>query len=219
MANTKSKLSYECIYPESGNYTNVLVILHGYGAGAYDFLQITPFIKQELKNTLIIIPNAPYICGESGFKWFELETFDENYLIGEMEQNKHFLEDFMLYVTNKYCTSKGILSNNISLFGFSQGAIFALHYALQSSNAFNAVVAHSGPFVFTEGYKVKTKQNICLVSGALDHIVSVEMVKQGHNKLLELGISSDMYIINSLEHSVNPESIDYFLNFIKKSLT
>ncbi len=210
-----SSLKYEAIYPEGESFSNVLVILHGYGANAHDFLQIAPFIKSVLKDTLIIIPNAPYICNDTGFKWFDLETFEPDYLTKEMEEHKHFLVDFIEYVKEKY----QVASKDLSIFGFSQGAILALHYSLQAEEKFNAVVAHSGTFVYTPNYVVKTKQNVCLLSGKLDYIVHEDMVKQGYDALVLNEITTDFKMFDNLEHSVSAESLDYFLNFIKKSLT
>ncbi len=215
MSELVANLKYEAVYPESGKYSNVLVILHGYGANAQDFLQVTPYMKEALKDTLIILPNAPFLCNDVGFKWFDLETFDPLYLTKEMEENKHFLVDFIKYVKEKY----QVESKDLSIFGFSQGAILALHYSLQEEQKFNAIIAHSGTFVYTEDYNVKTKQNVCLLSGKLDYIVHEDMVKQGYDALVLNKIPTDFKIFGGLEHSVSLESLDYLLNFIKKSLT
>ena len=58
----------------------VVLMLHGYGADAKDFLSLANYWHRFLPNTLFVAPNAPKKCqiNSAGYEWFDLMQTDKN---------------------------------------------------------------------------------------------------------------------------------------------
>ena len=150
---------------------NIMVCLHGFGSNKEDLAKLTI----NLPNTSLVYVNAPLQLDnlENAFAWFAL-SFNENkvisFNINEVKETNALLVELIEEVCNKY----GVLKNQISLFGFSQGGIMAVYHALHSADIYKAVVCHSGYYLHPElqTQNINKGQNILFIHGYFDTVVS-----------------------------------------------
>ena len=81
----------------------VVLMLHGYGADAKDFLSLANYWHRFLPNTLFVAPNAPKKCqiNSAGYEWFDLVQTDKNKTTNELIESVDKLKIFNYYTTMK----------------------------------------------------------------------------------------------------------------------
>ncbi|MDG7053573.1 MAG: prolyl oligopeptidase family serine peptidase [Wolbachia endosymbiont of Alcedoecus sp.] len=107
----------------------------------------------------------------------------------------------------------------LSLIGFSQGAMLAIHTALTSSQSCASVVAYSGRFLSPSKVapEIKSKPNMCIIHGDADDVVPFSSLDLAVKALKENGINVEWHPIHALGHIINEEGIRLGVEFIKKN--
>ena len=128
--------------PKSGDIRSVLVFLHGYGANGDDLLGLAEPLSEHLPDTLFVSPDAPENCAGSpmGFQWFPIPWIDGS---SEEESKKGMISavDDLNAFLDALMVDEDILPEQLALFGFSQGAMMALHVAPRREDPIAGVVA------------------------------------------------------------------------------
>jgi phospholipase/carboxylesterase len=154
---------------------NIMILIHGYGGNAQDFIEVVPAFNR-LPNTSFISLNAPFMIPhiEHGYQWFPLDYVNNHYQITSIVsvyKASLLLSNFVNYVVERYHVEK----ENIILFGFSQGAILSLCHGLYTKNKYGAIIAHSGAFYEPSLISISVlknkSQNILLLHGEQDDII------------------------------------------------
>ena len=174
-----------------------MLFLHGYGSNCYDFLDIARHLRPIFPNTAFMLLDAPQTINEEiegavsdasddAFQWFSLADYDSNNpdiakkiatVKKGVTQAVPPLQNFIdAIVTQKY----GYQPNNIILFGFSQGAMMALHAGMVLDTGLRApykgVIGCAGMLAFADDFENHyTKDTpILLCHGKLDDVVPVQ---------------------------------------------
>ncbi|GFT39977.1 phospholipase [Nephila pilipes] len=107
----------------------------------------------------------------------------------------------------------------LSLVGFSQGAMLAIHTALTRSQSCASVVAYSGRFLSPSktAPEIKSKPNICVIHGDADDVVPFSSLDLAVKALKENGVNVEGRPIHGLGHIINEEVIKLGVEFIKKN--
>ena len=111
------------IPPTSGEKpTNLLVVLHGWGANYQDLAPCAPML--DLPNFTYLFPNAPFAHPQvpGGRAWYALENKEYNGLA----ESRQLLRDWVLSLPD----STGVPLENTILAGFSQGGAMTLDIGL-----------------------------------------------------------------------------------------
>ena len=150
--------------PQDKIIESLCVFLHGWGSNGDDLISLAPIMSNELSNMLFVSPNAPEPCpaNPSGRQWFDIMEREEGIdkPIGSIRN----------YISNLKKTYS-IKNNKIFLFGFSQGAMIALHYGLREIENFGGILAFSGSLISPQrSSEVKNKTDVLLVHGELDEV-------------------------------------------------
>ena len=87
------KLNCERVEPKSGNTSQLVIFLHGYGANGADLINISQSFKNYFPNMSFLAPDAPFKCEglPGGYKWFDLPWLDNS---KEDDYIKTFEESF-----------------------------------------------------------------------------------------------------------------------------
>ena len=119
---------------------SLLLLLHGYGSNEEDLFS---FAKELPEEYYVISARAPYDMMYGSYAWYAINfDADENKFsdIGQAQQSRDIIANFIDELVATY----SIDANNVSLIGFSQGAILGYAVALSYPEKVQRLVAMSG---------------------------------------------------------------------------
>ncbi|MCV3769394.1 MAG: alpha/beta hydrolase [Wolbachia pipientis] len=200
------------------NKKNLIVCLHGWGSSGSNFVYLAKIMSKFLPDSHFIVPNAPFKREiGNGYQWFSLEDRSEEALYNGVENATLIVNHFIDVKLKKF----GLKDTQLSLIGFSQGAMLAIHIALLRPRSCASVVAYSGRFISPSKVapKIKSRPNMCVIHGDADNIVPFSSLNLAVKALKKNGINVEGYPIKKLEHMINEEGIKLGVEFIKKNFT
>ncbi|MCL2566646.1 MAG: alpha/beta hydrolase-fold protein [Alphaproteobacteria bacterium] len=209
---------------ECEDVKHVVILLHGYGSNAEDLISIAPLFK-NMKDTLFVAPNAPYeIEGFAGNQWFPLITkenenggFDvEISSFGEVK----IASNLIIKLIEEIKEHHKLDSQNISLFGFSQGGILSLYTALNNDMQLGNVISHSGVYYGEhENENFNSSQKILMIHGEDDEVLPLEKFYLSIDYLKSHDIPFKSYVEKGLSHCINTNTIEICEKFLLKSVS
>jgi phospholipase/carboxylesterase len=168
-------------YPDQGSSdsesSNLLVMLHGWGADARDLYPLGAVLN--LPNYQWRFVNAPFPHPQNpqGRAWYDLE----NQNFEGLPQARQSLRDYLLGLE----TETGIPLSRTVLGGFSQGGAMALDLGLTLPLA--KIFSLSGYLHFQPESQPQEIAPILLVHGSQDMVVPVRMARQAQAELQMIG--------------------------------
>ena len=128
----------------------VLIMIHGRGGTAEDILSLSEHLN--VKDFAIVAPEA------YNNSWYPVS------FMAPSEQNEPWLTSALDYIkqVEENLNQKGILSENIYFFGFSQGACLTLDYMTRNAKKYGGAVAIIGGLI---GEKINTGDYITDFAG------------------------------------------------------
>ncbi len=189
--------------PDSGTIKSVVVFIHGYGASGSDLIGLSKCWR-SLQDTLFIAPDAPEPCEINpsfGRQWFSMSDVSIPSIEQKITSNTPLLHSFLDYILEK----THIDSQSLSLVGFSQGTLMALHVGLRRKDPIGAIIGYSGALAFahTLPEEVTNKPEVLLVHGDADQIVPVSMLHDAVKGLKDAGLDPKWHICEGVEHYIN----------------
>ena len=213
------KLNCERVEPKSGNTSQLVIFLHGYGANGADLINISQSFKNYFPNMSFLAPDAPFKCEglPGGYKWFDLPWLDNS---KEDDYIKTFEES--LFVLDEWLTQKvkseNVQDKDVFLFGFSQGTMLALHSATSRKKSLGGVLGFSGKLVEETRFRknLSSKCPILLVHGDQDDIVPYENSSYASEKLQKQDFKVNFHLTRGVGHGISPEGLQHALNFLNQ---
>lgn len=120
--------------------TPAIFLIHGYGSHAEDLFTFAPYLP---KSHSIIALQAPLAIAPSSYAWYPLYPNEDGTFHSELEsawKAVELLADNIDLLVSKY----DLNIRDLSLFGFSQGAILSWALAFSKPNKVRRIVALSG---------------------------------------------------------------------------
>jgi len=181
---------------ELSPHSQVVLLLHGYGANEKDFPPILPYLKNARDYTWIF-PRAPlsldFGFGQQGYAWYPLRISD----LQNAHQNggvpalvKTALEGFdqARKMIDGLISETKIPFSQWTLCGFSQGSTVALDVALHHQDSPTAVGIFSGTYVQEAEWNLlaqkKPGQKYLITHGLQDPVLRFSFSEELH-KVLE----------------------------------
>jgi phospholipase/carboxylesterase len=209
------------ILPQSGvTPQNLVIFLHGFGSNGLDLISLGHEWKYGLPTTVFVSPHAPFPCWGSagGYQWFGLE----DYALPRMQQEiDHVLPSLVAFVETER-QKYNLTFDQVSLVGFSQGAMMALAFALsQGPSPCRSIIAYSGALLFPEESKISLPNSvdILLVHGTEDEVVPAHSSQISFEKLSNLGISCHLELFPHLGHGINNQGLIAGGTFLQKTFS
>lgn len=117
-----------------------IILLHGYGSHMDDLFSFAPFLPET--HTVISL-QAPIPLPMGGYAWYEIH-FNESF--DKWSDNEQALTSISQLVTAipELCKRHRLKPKDLTLLGFSQGAILSWALALNHPNMIRRIVALSG---------------------------------------------------------------------------
>lgn len=187
--------------------SKALIMLHGRGGFAEDILGLAEHFKIE--DFALVAPQA------YNNSWYPLS------FMAPEEQNQPWLDSALelLGELELELNQKGIASENIYFFGFSQGACLALEYTTRNAKKYGGVIAIIGGLIGdhinTGNYITDFEETpIFLGTSDPDSHVPVERVEQSAEILKNKNAKVELRIHKNAGHVINTEELGVANNFI-----
>lgn len=200
---------------------NAIVFVHGYGANGADLLSLAPMIKHALPHTAFYAPNAPEAIPElaNGWQWFSVPWLDgssETTMIQGLYRSQTDLDAYL----NALLAKHNFTAKQIILFGFSQGAMLALHTALRRYDAIAGVVAIAGGVLVPTrlAQEIQSKPPVLLLHGNDDNVVPHSMSEQAYKSMRDLAIDVDIHIEQGAGHTITEQGLHKAIHFVQQCL-
>lgn len=194
----------------------LLLLLHGYGSNEEDLFSFASELPDEY---YVISVRAPYDLMYGSYAWYAI-NFDANENkfsdFNQGRQSRDLIAGFIDQMTTAY----PIDPKNVTLIGFSQGAILSYAVALSYPEKVKRVVAMSG-YLSTEMAMENYTQNdfsnlrIFASHGTVDQVIPVDWARKAKPELETLGIDT-VYKEYPVGHGVSPQNFFDFRDWLEQ---
>lgn len=181
-------------------------MLHGYGSHENDLFS---FASDLNENHFVISLRAPLRLGFGGFAWYEINfnaSGDKWTDVDAGLKSIGMLEEFIENVGDHYPVD----TSNITLMGFSQGAIMSYAYSFRHPERLKAVIAMSGYIVqelMPEKAPLQLVQRVpyYITHGTEDPVIPISWTEQGvaHLERLQIPHTFKKY---PMPHGISPDA-------------
>lgn len=199
---------------EKSGKTPLLILIHGFGADERDLFGLANFLPKKFK-IISLKGQFPMDMG-LGRHWYNIRWIgnDKEVDIKQGLNSYDLLIKFIENISNELGTDP----DNITLFGFSQGAILSHAIALSRPDLVKNVIACSGYIderLFEKSSnldKVK-KNNVFMSHGIFDEVIPVTQAREA-DKYLKINGLDHFYKEYEVPHSISEEILIDILNWL-----
>ncbi|SFW18453.1 alpha/beta hydrolase [Cellulophaga fucicola] len=198
--------------------TPVLFMLHGYGSNEEDLFSFATELQKEL---CIISVRAPYPMQPYGNAWYAINFDAEKGKWSDDEQAAESIQKILTFI-DEACNTYHLDKDNVTLLGFSQGAILSYATAIAYPEKIKNVIALSGYINENLIDKLKTdkdpsKLNIYASHGSVDQVIPVSWAQKTPEYLKSLGINCT-YEEYPVGHGVAPQGFYSFKEWLSNKI-
>lgn len=201
----------------SGRATAALVFLHGYGADGNDLLGLADPLAPHLPDVAFHAPDAPERCAGNpfGYQWFPIPWLDGSPQAAAEAGLDAAAADLDAYLDG-VLAAEAIAPDRLFLFGFSQGAMMALHVAPRRAAAVGGIVACSGRLLRPERLAVeaRVKPPVLLMHGDQDAMVPFDDMGKAGRALDAAGFEVWGHVMRGTGHGIAPDGLSAALAFV-----
>ena len=194
------------------NATRALILIHGRGGSANSILPLSN--EFELRDTLVIAPQA------SQNTWYPFRFIEKREMNEPDITSGLALIDAIINLLNK----SGILTENIFLLGFSQGACLVLDYVARNPKNYGGVFALSGGLIGDEINKEDysgdlNNSPIFLGCSDFDFHIPLERVYESSDIFKKLNADVNTKIYKNMGHTINDDEIAEVNKILKHKMS
>lgn len=194
----------------------LLLLIHGYGSNEEDLFGFAAQLPDEY---YILSVRAPYNLPGYGYAWYAINfDADMNKFTDDAQaaQSRDLIAKFIDETTAKYPIDK----DNVTLIGFSQGAILSYSVALKYPEKVNRVAALSGYLhtsIIADDVHSKNLKGLkfFISHGIVDQVIPVDWARKAPEFLNTLGVTNE-YHEYPVGHGVAPQNFYDLLAWLNK---
>ena len=205
----------------SGEARSLVVFLHGYGADGADLLGLADPLSPHLPDTVFIAPDAPEPCAGNPFgrQWFPIPWLDGSSEAEASDGMARASDDLNAFL-DAQLSGEGMLPDQLSVFGFSQGTMMALHVLPRRPAPVAGIVAFSGRLLAPERLAAEavSKPPVLLVHGDEDPMVPFADMGLAGRALNDAGFETYGHVMKGTGHGIAPDGLSVALAFLKDKL-
>ncbi len=187
----------------------LLVLLHGYGSNEADLFSFAEALPKEY---LIISAQAPYGMGFGQYAWYAIDFDAKNGKFSDIPQAIASRDKIMNFITSLK-EKHTFDSKQVTLLGFSQGAILSYSLALTYPEKIKQVIALSGyhnEAISKKPIKWELAKTIPFFSshGTVDQVLPVSKARETVALFKEKACDISYHEYPNLGHGVSPENFE-----------
>lgn len=191
-----------------GEAEKVLIMLHGRGDNALNFIALSDLFK--LEDFTIWAPEA------EGNTWYPYS------FMVEISNNEPYLTNSLTRIDTvvKHMMKYGIDPENLFFLGFSQGACLTLEYTSRNARPYGGIIAFTGGLIGQNldiaKYRGDFKQTpVFIGSSDFDPHVPEHRIGESAGIIRDLGGNVNKKIYPGLGHTINQDEIDHATAILK----
>lgn len=183
-----------------------IFLLHGYGSNEEDLFS---FATELPDNAYVVSLRAPHVLMYQAYAWYAINFDADENKFSDMHQARESREIIMRFIED-FITKNPIDTEDITLMGFSQGAILSYATALSYPEKIRRVVAMSG-YLNTEmavdDYANLNLNNLKIFAshGTQDQVIPINWAEKAPSILRPLGVDI-RFKSYPAAHGVAPEN-------------
>jgi phospholipase/carboxylesterase len=196
----------------------LLIMLHGYGSDENDLFSFASELPEEF---FIISAKAPHSMFPYGNAWYAINFNAEK---GKWSDNEQAIEsrDRIAKFIDEAIENYPVNKDNITLLGFSQGAILSYSLALTYPEKVKNIIALSGYIntdIVPENINKKSLSHLSFYCshGSVDQVIPVEWARKSPEILESLGINYK-YSEFPVGHGVAPQNFYEFRSWLEDKI-
>lgn len=192
----------------------LLLLIHGYGSNEQDLFSFA----NELPDTYYVISvRAPYDLQYGSYAWYAINFDADENKFSDIEQARSS-RDLLVQFIDEISTIYPIDTSDISLIGFSQGAILSYAIALSYPEKINKVAAFSGYLnleMVVPNFENKSFSQLKIFAshGTVDQVIPVDWARKVKPQLATYGIETT-YKEYPIGHGISPQNFSDFKNWL-----
>ncbi|SDH27578.1 alpha/beta hydrolase [Paraburkholderia phenazinium] len=181
----------------------LVVLLHGVGSNAQDLLPLADSWSKALPDVAFtsLDGSERFEGGFGGRQWFSLRDVNEANRIGRVADAYPALRRML----DAELAHWQLAFDKLSLVGFSQGSMMALHHAATSNDAPAAVVAYSGRLASPITTAARTP--LTLVHGVEDPVIPVLELERAAHAFSDAGFAVGAFALPGIGHTISTEGL------------
>jgi phospholipase/carboxylesterase len=196
----------------------LLLLLHGYGSNAEDLFS---FAEELPKNCYIISLQAPHSLMYGAYAWYAINFDSDENKFSDIAQAK----ESIILIKNQIIqlfSELPIDKDNVTLIGFSQGAILSYAIAFSFPKLVKNVVALSGYInkeMADKNYLKNDFSHLLFFAshGTVDQVIPVDWARKTPIILDNMNIKNT-YKEYPVGHGIAPQNFFDFKSFIEKNI-
>ena len=206
----------------------LMVMLHGYGDNAANFMHLAQPIDQDEWGMHYISLNAPSIMKGNimGYQWFDLYPGGVYIADAGPKEYKLINEEIELSILklkntiNFYLDQLKLTLKDCFVMGFSQGGIITFELARNLNSQLGGIGILSGRIIQKDELPniVLQKTPIFISHGSQDDVLPIFNFEESINYLKSNKYTFESHIIEGDTHTISPNTINLFQKFIKKNI-
>ena len=192
----------------------LIVLIHGYGRNERDLFSLIDYFPID---SYVISLRAPKELFNDSYAWYDIyldsnnKFYDHDAAARVRDELFHFIDDLS--------KSPNIDSDNITLIGFSQGAILSHAISFSYPEKIKNIIALSG--VIDEKIMKKTslipKTNIYISHGTNDNLINYETSKESLNFYKENDIKFKFESYDQ-GHGINQQNLEAMIKWLIRNI-
>ena len=192
----------------------LIILIHGYGSNERDLFSLIDYFPNDSN---VISLRAPHELFNNSYAWYDIyvdgnnKFYDHNAAALVRDELFQFIDDLSKNPNND--------SDNITLIGFSQGAILAHAISFSYPKKIKNIIALSG--VIDEKIMKKTslipKTNIYISHGTNDDLINYETSKESLNFYIENDIKFKFENYDQ-GHEINKQNLESMINWLIRNI-
>lgn len=193
----------------------LLLLLHGYGSDENDLF---PFSEELPQNYFVISAKAPKPLQPYGNAWYDI-FMDHNGVKASDEQGAIEARDLIAQFIDQATAHYELDPFNVTLLGFSQGAILSYAVALTYPEKIKNVIGLSG-YIIEATIAIKSAPsykhlNVYCSHGSVDQVIPIAAARAIPEFLANCGIDTQLSEF-PVGHGVHPNNFYEFKNWLQK---
>ena len=194
----------------------LLLLLHGYGSNEADLFSFAAELPDQY---YIVSARAPYDMQYGSYAWYAINFDADENKFSDHEQAK-VSRDLIATFIDELLVTYPIDASQVSLIGFSQGAILSYAVALSHPEKVQKIVAMSGYLnleIIADDYQENNFSSLKIFAshGTVDQVIPVEWARRIPVIVENLGINTT-YKEYPVGHGVAPQNFHDFRNWLQE---
>ena len=198
--------------PARGESAGTVILLHGLGADAHDFEPIVPMLELD-RPLKFVFPNAPIrpVTINAGMEmraWYDIDPGAPLGGDADIRESADLVAELV-----RAEVAAGVPHAKVTLAGFSQGGVIALHLGLRAEQRFAGIMAlstyvHDHEQLANEVSFASVDTPIFMAHGLADPMIPIARAVTSREALLRLNYRVEWHEYG-MGHQVCPEEIEH----------